>query len=301
MRGSPEDAAAEYDRIRAYATLAPLAAHFDGFILDQWGVLHDGTHPYAGAIECLERLRSAGKRIVILSNSGRREAHNLELMQSMGFDTTLIDRLVSAGEDAREALVLRTERFHQALGHRCYAITRAGDCTLLEGIGLELVDTIAAAEFIAVVGIDSPRRNVADYEPELREGISRGLPMICANPDLVRFSSRGLIETAGALAQRYEALGGSVFYHGKPHPPIYRSCLAALGCAPDKVLAIGDSVHHDVLGASRAGLASALIPGGVHADDLGISWGALPAPERWRAFAVSAPAQPSYLLAAFNW
>jgi HAD superfamily hydrolase (TIGR01459 family) len=287
--------------IVSVASVEPLAAAFDGFILDQWGVLHDGTHPYPGAAECLRRLRTAGKRIVVLSNSGRREADNLELMQCMGFDTHLIDRFVSAGEDARNALQSRTDPFHRALGQRCYVFTRGGDRSLLEEIGLDFVETVQDADFLAVIGNDSPRRNVADYETELRTGISRGLPMVCANPDLARFAPEGLIEAAGVLAKRYEALGGAVFYHGKPYAPIYRSCLAALGCTPDKVLAIGDSVEHDVLGASRVGIRSALIPGGVHAPELGIAWGQLPSRERWQVFAANAPAMPHYLLSAFNW
>jgi HAD superfamily hydrolase (TIGR01459 family) len=289
------------DGIETFATLAPLAARFDGFILDQWGVLHNGTSPYPGAPECLARLRAAGKRIVILSNSGQTEAANLELMRSMGFDTGLIDRFVSAGQDARDALATRSEAFHAGLGQRCYPIARSGSRKLLEGLGLEFVGSLADAEFIGLIGIDSPRLTAPDYEALLREGVSRHLPMICANPDLVRFLPDGLTDAAGALAQRYEALGGTVFYHGKPHPPIYRSCLAALACPREKVLAIGDSLEHDVLGASRVGLKSALIPGGVHAAALGIAWGALPTPEAWRALSATAPAQPDYLLGAFNW
>ena len=294
-------AAGDFAGVVPVASLAPLAAAFEGFILDQWGVLHDGTHPYPGAAECLARLRASGKRIVVLSNSGKREADNLRLMKRMGFDIGLIDRFVSAGEDARNALEFPVGPFHRRLGRRCYVFTRGGDRSLLEGIGLDLVATVQSADFLAVIGTDSPQRNAEDYESDLRTGISRGLPMVCANPDLARFAPEGLIEAAGVLAQRYEALGGAVFYHGKPYPPIYRSCLAALGCTPDKVLAIGDSMEHDVLGASRVGIRSALIPGGVHAPALGIAWGQLPHPQRWQAFAANAPALPQYLLSAFNW
>jgi ribonucleotide monophosphatase NagD (HAD superfamily) len=100
---------------------------------------------------------------------------------------------------------------------------------------------------------------------------------------------------------RYEALGGRVFYHGKPYTAIYKACLAAVGCKRENVLMVGDSVDHDVLGARRAGLASALIPGGVHGAELGAEWGELPHEEAWRAFATGACSQPDYLLAAFNW
>lgn len=281
--------------MREFPDVGSLAGGFDGFILDQWGVLHDGTRPYRGAAECLQRLHGAGKRLVVLSNSSKREAESLELMRAMGFDPACIERFVTAGEEARKALL------SHPLGTRCYAFTRGGDRSLLDGIGLEMVERIEDAEFLAVIGSDSPQRLAADYEPQLREGIARGLPMVCANPDTARFTPQGLTEAQGVLALRYEALGGRVFFHGKPHPPIYRACLEALGCPAEKVVAIGDSIDHDVLGAARVGIRSALIPGGVHAEALGIAWGELPAPEAWRRFAASAPAQPDCLLAAFNW
>jgi ribonucleotide monophosphatase NagD (HAD superfamily) len=125
--------------------------------------------------------------------------------------------------------------------------------------------------------------------------------MVCANPDILRLTPHGLVDAQGVLAARYEALGGRVFYHGKPYPAIYESCLAALGCSRDAVLMVGDSVDHDVLGARRAGISSALIPGGVHGPALGIDWGALPEERAWRTFASQACAQPDLLLAAFNW
>lgn len=283
------------------ASVAPLTTAFDGFILDQWGVLHDGTTPYPGAVECLARLHATGKRIVVLSNSGKREADNLRLLERIGFEINLIDHFVSAGEDARNAIEARSSTFHMGLGRRCYAFTRGGDRSLLEGIGLEFVDTVHDADFLAVIGTDSPRRGVADYEAELRAALARSLPMVCANPDIARLTPNGLIEAPGVLAQRYETLGGAVMYHGKPHRAIYSSCLAALGCLADKVLAIGDSVEHDVLGAVRAGIRSALIPGGVHGPELGVAWGQRPSMQRWKTFAANAPAKPDYLLRAFNW
>jgi len=289
------------DGLPVFAGVAGLARKYEGFILDQWGVLHDGTRPYPGAADCLRRLHDSGKRVVVLSNSGRREADNLELMGAMGFDAVWVDRFISGGEETRRALEARADPFHRALGKRCYAFTRGGDRTLLEGIGLTLVDRVEDADFLAVLGTDAPRRLARDYEPELRAGIARGLPMVCANPDLIRLLPEGTTEAQGALARRYEALGGRVFYHGKPYPAIYDACLEALRCPKEKVVAIGDSVEHDVLGAARVGIRSALIPGGVHATELGIRWGELPTAEKWRAFAGSAVARPDYLLATFNW
>jgi len=282
--------------------VAALIERYDGFILDQWGVLHDGAIPYDGAVDCLRRLRDAGKRIVVLSNSGRRDAYNVRLMAGMGFEPALYDRFVGAGEDARNALVARTDPFHRALGSRCYAFTRGGDHSLLNGLGIEIVERIADAEFLMVIGIDSPQRSLTDYEDELAAGMARGLPLICANPDLLRPAGQEMVQASGVLAQRYEAMGGRVFYHGKPHPAIYGSCLDALGnCPRERVIALGDSVEHDILGARRAGLTSALVAGGVHRAELDVRWGESPTLARWRAFTAQAAATPAYLLPAFVW
>jgi len=279
-----------------------LAGDHDGFIVDQWGVLHDGTRPYPGAIECLERLRAAGKHVVVLSNSGRSAAYNVRVMESMGFSPRLFDRFIVAGDDARDAIARRTHAFHARLGRRYYAFTRDDNVSLLEGLGLERVTRVEDAEFLAVLGIDSPRLTVADYEALLGAGVARGLPLICANPDIVRVSPEGLLDAPGALAQRYVQLGGEAFYHGKPYPAIYESCLEALGgVARERIVCVGDSIEHDILGASRAGLRSAFVAGGIHAGELEAPWGRMPDAGLWQRFLEGAAARPDYLLPAFSW
>jgi HAD superfamily hydrolase (TIGR01459 family) len=295
-------ASADYGGVIARTSVAALARDFDGFIVDQWGVLHDGTKAYPGAIDCLRQLRAAGKHVVILSNTGRREAANVELMAKMGFDPALYDRIVCAGEDARDAIQRRTHAFHARLGFKYFAFTRGDDVSLLAGLGLQRVGTVEEADFLMVIGIESPRMTLDDYEPLLAAGAARDLPMVCANPDVTRVSPEGLVDAPGALARRYEALGGAVFYHGKPYPAIYAACLEALsGCAGDRIVAVGDSIEHDILGASRAGVRSAFIAGGIHADDLGIAWGALPAPDAWERLMRNAVARPDYLVPTFTW
>ena len=49
--------------------VAALALRYDGFILDLWGVVHDGTAPFPGVLDCMGRLIAAGKRVVLLSNA----------------------------------------------------------------------------------------------------------------------------------------------------------------------------------------------------------------------------------------
>jgi len=295
-------AAKDFGPVTPCAGLSALIDRYDGYIVDQWGVLHDGVRPYPGARECLQRLRAAGKHLVILSNSGRRETDNIHLISDIGFERSLYDRLISAGEDARAAIETRMEPFHSRLGKRCYVFTQDRDFGVIDGLPLDITDRVGEADFLIVLRMDSSRKSLGDYEADLQAGIARRMPMICANPDLSRVSPQGLLDAPGVLARRYEELGGAVFYHGKPHPAIYRSCLKALGgLIPSRVLAIGDSVEHDILGASRVGLRSALVTGGICLDDLGGVWGQLPAPQEWQRFAATAVALPDYLLPAFVW
>ena len=281
--------------------VSALARRFDAFILDQWGILHDGSQPYPGAIECLQRLRAAGKHVVVLSNSGRSEQENLRAMAKMGFAGSLFDRCISAGDHARDALQRRSHPFHAALGRRYYAFTRDDNVSLMDGLGLERVARVEDADFLAVIGIDSPPRVAADYEPLLAAGAARQLPMVCANPDLVRPSPDGVLDAPGALAKLYEGLGGEVFYHGKPHPAIYESCLESLAPYRGRIVAVGDAIETDVLGATRAGLPCAFVAGGIHAEELGIRWGETPDALTWERFLAGAVAQPRYLLPAFTW
>ena len=296
---SPENS---YGEVRPVKGMRVLANEYDAFIVDQWGILHDGTNAYPGAVECLEMLRTGGKRIVVLSNSGRNGEDNLRILASMGFPPHLFERCVSAGDDAREALAQRSLPFHAKLGRRYYAFTRDDNVSLLEGLPVERVRKIEEAEFVAVIGIDAPPKRVADYEAELAAGAARGLPMICANPDIVRPSPDGVVDAPGSLAQRYGELGGEVFYHGKPYPAIYEKCLRVLEGVPrEKVVAVGDAIETDVLGAHRAGLRSAFVAGGIHAEDLAVRWGEMPQAPAWRRLVERAPARPDYLLATFTW
>ena len=82
-----------------------------------------------------------------------------------------------------------------------------------------------------------------------------------------------LIWCAGALAEAYEKLGGSVIYYGKPHPPIYEASLALARQAAGRnvlhPLAVGDGADTDIKGANRAGIDALFVAQGIHAAHLG--------------------------------
>jgi HAD superfamily hydrolase (TIGR01459 family) len=249
--------------------LSELAPRYDGFILDQWGVLHNGSRPYPGAIEAVQALRAAGKRVALLTNSGRRTAHNQRQLVRMGFDLALFDGVVTSGEAAWLALKHGDDPRLQGLGKRAFAITRGNDQEVTADLGLELVPDPDRADFIYLTGVDSPPLTLADFEPIIQAGLARRLPMICANPDLVAVTGRGLSTAPGSVAKRYAELGGTVWYYGKPNPPIYRAVLRVLEPLPkERICAVGDSLEHDIVGANGAGIDACFIVEGIHGHEL---------------------------------
>jgi HAD superfamily hydrolase (TIGR01459 family) len=148
---------------------------------------------------------------------------------------------------------------------------------LFDGLDLDLVETVEQAQFLMVTGPDDFDDRVEDFMPLLDRAARNALPMVCANPDLVVMREGRPLICAGALAAYYERIGGAVRYRGKPDAAIYDVCLERLGIAErNKVLAVGDAFHTDVAGARAAGLDSLFCSGGIHAAEIGTTYGQKP-------------------------
>ena len=263
--------------IRLMPGIGALAPRYDGFILDLWGVVHDGVAPLPGALECLRRLVEAGKRIVLLSNAPRRSADVVERISRIGVSADLYHDVMSSGEEAWQYLDRRNDPFYATLGRRCLHLGSERDIGIREGLGLELVETAEEAEFILNTGPAGWDDRIEDYAPLLRRALACALPMVCANPDLVVMHGGHLALCAGALAQWYEQSGGRVRWHGKPFRSVYDTCLDLLGIDDrSRILAVGDSLRTDIAGAVGAGIDSVLIVGGIHADEFGANSGRPP-------------------------
>lgn len=280
--------------------LGEIAEGYDLFLLDQWGVLHDGEVPYEGAIDALTQLRALGRPVVILSNSARRTHVGIEKMDAMGIPREYYDHLVTSGEQTWQALYHRNDSFHAGLGRRCLLFSWGDDRGLTGGgIDLEWVDDVSEADFILMAGTN--REPLEHYEPVLQKALARGIPMICANPDLVSVTPEGeLVICPGQVARRYEEIGGIVQWHGKPNRAVYETCFALYPEAK-RILGIGDSLHHDIAGAAVAGIESLFIAAGIHAPALGIQWGDEPDPARLQALFAEIGQTPDYAAPVFRW
>ena len=253
----------------AISGLSAVAEDYDAFILDLWGVIHDGAVPYSHAAITLQRLKEAGKRTILLSNAPRRTRDLIEGMHRMGLARVLYDDILSSGEAINIEMRSCNDPFYAALGQRCWHLGPERDRSVFEGLDVTLVASPAEATFVVNTGPWEFHETVADYEEQLLRCRERDLPMVCANPDHVVIREGRRVMCAGALAARYGALGGRVSFRGKPDPAIYDLCLKRLG-GPDRkrVLAVGDALETDIAGANAAGIDAVFVTCGVHGAEL---------------------------------
>ena len=252
--------------VRIVDGIGSLVADYDIYLLDQWGVIHDGVTLHPGALDAMEKLAAAGKRTIILSNSGKRASDSHGRLDSLGVNRALYLEIITSGELVYRNLAKRTDPFYAALGPRFLMFAWDTNRGIVEGTGFEEVDRIEAADFILCAGTD--QQDLAYYEPAMQAGLARGLPMICANPDRVSVQPDGSLKMCpGAIAEVYEKRGGTVRWHGKPTREVYEMCGEIAG-GLDRAIGVGDSLIHDVKGANDAGIDSLLIIGGIHSEEV---------------------------------
>lgn len=252
--------------MRFLTGFADIAAGYDGFVLDLWGVIHDGVNAFPHAVDCLGQLRAAGKKTLLLSNVPRPNDAVRTMMRRMGIDDSLYTGILTSGEAVRRALTVPPDAWWSNLGQRVYHLGPERDRPVLEGLPLIVVDHPSRADFVLNTGPDDHRNpsDMAEFEPTLQDCAKHNLKMICGNPDLEVIRGGVRVLCAGSLAVRYQELGGDVRSLGKPDPAVYRPVLAQLGLPKDRVLAVGDSLRTDIAGATSAGLAACWVLDGLH-------------------------------------
>lgn len=284
---------------------------FKAWLLDQFGVLHDGKQPYPGAISTLEKLAATGAKMIILSNSSRRASITMEKMKDLGFNPSLFVGAITSGELTHQYLQRRSDVWFEKLGRSCIHLTWNGRGAIsLEGLGLQVVNDVEKAEFVLVHGTEAlslPSGDVVpmeleDLEKLLEQCAVKRIPMVVANPDFVTVEARALRVMPGTLAAKYESLGCEVKWMGKPHKVIYEAAMNMAAVEASSCVAVGDSLHHDIKGANVSLVSSAFITGGIHAKELGLcSFGEVSDMSSVQALASKHDAYPSYVLPAFLW
>lgn len=288
--------------LRAIDGLQEIADLYDAFILDLWGLVHDGERLYPPAADTFQRLKAANKKTLLLSNAPRRAYALVHAMSNMGLDRTLYGEVFSSGEATRDELIARTDPFFANLGSKVYHLGPERDRSVFDETNLDIVASINTADFVVNTGPVELDHAVDDYKEILRAAQNKRLPMVCANPDLVVIRGGRRIICAGAIARRYEALGGKVAYRGKPDPAVYLLAAKKMGISDlSRIAVVGDALETDVKGAAAAGMASIWCTGGIHAEALGIQYGQLADPVKATELAVSEGHRPAAIIPGFFW
>lgn len=249
------------------SNLEDIVPQFDAFLIDQFGVLLNGEGAYSFAPSALQHLSELGKRIILLSNSGKRSERNNQRLMRCGFNRASFETVLSSGEVAFSYLEDRIGKEIKP-GAKVLLLARDGDVSAIDGLALELTDNPVDADLILLAGSRGDELELSEYRTMLTEPAARHIACVCTNPDMSMLTPVGKRFGAGKIAKLYEELGGAVRWIGKPHKMIYKAAMSRLdGIDPDRILCIGDSPAHDIAGGLGAGLQTALVRTGIHADD----------------------------------
>lgn len=245
----------------------PLLAGYDILLCDVWGVVHDGRRAFDEANAALTSFRGRGGTVILVSNAPTPASNVARVLDDKGVAREAWDAIVSSGDLALDHVRAKGWRRLHHIG------PERRDRAFFEALPGPSV-AISEAEAMACTGLVDDRSETAeDYRERLEVALSRGLPLVCANPDLVVHVGPDLLPCAGAIGALYEAMGGEVFWAGKPFPIAYDRALAVasrLRSRPverRRVLAIGDSIRTDLAAAASAGVDALFIVTGIHRDE----------------------------------
>jgi HAD superfamily hydrolase (TIGR01459 family) len=235
-----------------------LDPRYSVILCDIWGVVHDGVRLYPNAAERLGQWRQQGRKVILITNAPRTAEAVEAQLGRIGLPRGCWDGVATSGEAGIASI--------KALGHPTGFLGTSDDRAILEDHGLRF----AADGYtdLAVTGLDDERPDVGDYAAQLEEHARHDVLFHCFNPD--RLVVRGGVPEpcAGALADAYEAMGGRVEWYGKPHHTIYDYALSLAGNPPrGEVLAVGDALVTDMLGAAHNGFDAVFVQGGIHAGE----------------------------------
>ena len=244
-------------------SIAPYLGGVEAWICDIWGVVHNGVAAFPSAVDACVRFREKGGTVLLLTNAPRPAGAIEEQLAKLNVPRDAWDRVLTSGD---LTLALIDDHRELPLVH----IGPPRDAGLFAGKPVTF-EPLDEARLIVCSGLhDDECETAEDYRAGLSGPAARGVPMICANPDVTVARGNRIIPCAGAIAALYEQLGGRVIYAGKPYLRIYERAFAMIAdvrrrpIALDAVLAIGDGINTDIRGALNAGLRSVLVASPVH-------------------------------------
>lgn len=255
--------------------LREIADDYDVFIIDLWGVIHDGITIFPPTLEVLEKLKHAKKYVYLMTNNPKSTQENVTKLAGMGLMPELYTGLISAGQEGIEMFLSKIFLPDHQRPLKALVVEEGFICNWTELVEIERVESPLQADFILGFHIHEKNMDMTVYKPLLTQAIHHKLPFLCVNPDLYASRNNEQFARVGLLAKTYEEMGGTVFYAGKPSPSIYKNIIEKH--THKRILMIGDSLVTDIKGANKMGFDGLLISSGNHKEDLsGLSIQELP-------------------------
>ncbi|WP_306044576.1 TIGR01459 family HAD-type hydrolase [Nioella sp. MMSF_3534] len=255
-------------------SLSEISDRYDVLYCDLWGCLHNGYTPFAEAVEALRAFKAKGGYVLLLTNSPRPRASVEKQLEKIGVPRDCWDAIASSGDSARAAML------RGLVGRKVWFIGQPHDQSFFAPMevvsdAVEITQVpLEEAEGIVCTGPEDPSADPEIMRPKFLYAKQKNLKLLCANPDIVVDRGETREWCAGALAQLYTEMGGESLYFGKPHAPIYelarmRLAQAGVDCPPERILAVGDGLKTDILGAQGEPIDSLFISGGLSREDTG--------------------------------
>lgn len=235
--------------------LSKIYTSYDTFVIDLWGVIHNGISQNVKAIFAVNELIKESKKVVFLSNAPRPSDDVKKFLKSLKIDDKFLNNIITSGEAAMHAI--NNNRF----GNYFYHLGPTRDESIFKKVK-DNKTSLEKSDFILCTGlIDNHYKDLSFYKNFLKNSLTKKL--VCTNPDLTVHKGEVEEYCAGAVAQIFKSMGGEVIYFGKPYQEIYKMCFSD----NKKVLAIGDNLRTDIKGANNLGIDSIFISEGVHRSE----------------------------------
>ena len=243
--------------MRELKHLEDIINNYDYFIIDLWGVVHNGIMLYPSAMKTIEELHYNKKNYCFLSNAPRPVSDVRQfLTEKMKIDKKFLINILTSGEAAINSI----KNFNY--GKFFFHLGPDRDKKIYKG--LEKYKTeLNRCDYIICTGLyDHKMEDLNFYKEILKNSLDK--KMICTNPDLIVDKGDTQEYCAGMVAKIFEEIGGKVIYFGKPHKEIYNLLLNK----KNKALIIGDNLRTDIKGANLIKQDSLFILNGVHKKEI---------------------------------
>jgi HAD superfamily hydrolase (TIGR01450 family) len=245
------------DRVRR-SDPAPLEG-VDVVLADLDGVVYAGAGPLPHAVESLNAAARTRRIGYITNNASRTDASVAAHLRELGLPANSTD-VVTSPQAAMRLLAGRVP-----VGAKVLVVGGEGLVVEVEKAGFTVTRSADDSPAAVVQGfapeVGWTQLAEAAYALKLPEE-QGGIPWIATNTDWTIPQARGIAPGNGTLVSAvHTAVGRLATVAGKPETPIFEEAVTRFDAR--NPLFIGDRLDTDILGANRAGIASALVLTGI--------------------------------------